>query len=177
MPTHSVTRAMTGCAVARLNSVLSASASPARWRCVLDHGDLHSEADAEVRHLVLARVARRLDLPVDPAPAESARNEDRVRSVEAAGAGALDLLRVDVADLDPGTGVDPGVDQRFAERLVGFRQPHVLADHRDPHVPARVLESANDRIPFREIALLRLQPEPLDDQIVEPLLMEHAGIR
>jgi hypothetical protein len=49
---------------------------------VLDHGELHAEADAEVRDAVLARVADRLDLAFDAALAEAARHEDRVHAGE-----------------------------------------------------------------------------------------------
>ena len=40
---------------------------------VLDDRHLHAEADAEVRHAVLAREAHRLDLALDAALAEAAR--------------------------------------------------------------------------------------------------------
>ena len=142
---------------------------------VLDHRDLHPEADAAIRHLVLACVAHRLDLSVNPALAESAGDEDRVHPVETANAGALDLLGVDVADLDSGPGMDSAMDERLAERLVGLRELDVLPDHRDPNLPARALDAVNDRVPFGEIALRRFQPEPLHHQVVEPLLVEHAG--
>ena len=51
---------------------------------VLDHGNLHAEADAEVGHAVLAGVAHRRDLALDAALAEAARHEDRVHAGEAA---------------------------------------------------------------------------------------------
>src|SRR6266496_5152505 len=44
---------------------------------ILDHRELHAEADAEVRNIVLAGVADRLDLAFDAALAEAARDEDR----------------------------------------------------------------------------------------------------
>ena len=67
----------------------------------LGHRDLHAEADAQVGHVVLARVARGLDLALDAAHAEAAGHEDAV----AGGELALDLavgepLAVDPAHLD-----------------------------------------------------------------------------
>ena len=50
----------------------------------LDHRHLHAEADAEIRHLPLAREAHRLDLALGAALAEPARHEDRVHVLEAA---------------------------------------------------------------------------------------------
>src|SRR5207247_9864718 len=43
----------------------------------LDRGDLHAEADAEVRNLAFAGVLHRGDLALDAALAEAARDEDR----------------------------------------------------------------------------------------------------
>ena len=44
----------------------------------LDDRHLHAEADAEIGHGVLARIAHRLDLALDAALAEPARYQDRV---------------------------------------------------------------------------------------------------
>jgi hypothetical protein len=51
---------------------------------VLDHRELHAQADAEEGHLVLARVADRLDLALDAALAEAAGHEHRVAASSAA---------------------------------------------------------------------------------------------
>ena len=50
---------------------------------VLDDRHLQSEADAQVRHLLLAREFHRRDLALDSALTEPARHEDRVDVVEA----------------------------------------------------------------------------------------------
>src|SRR5207244_4717923 len=84
----------------------------------LDHRELHAEADAEIRNLVLPRVADRGDLAFDTALAEAAGNEDRVHPAKSADAVAFDRLRIDVMDLHLAAGMDAGVDQRFGQRLV-----------------------------------------------------------
>ena len=142
--------------------------------CVFDHRDLHSETDSEIRHPVFACVAHRLDLALDSPLAESAGNENRMGVHEASDSGALDLLGIDVPDLDSGSGMDSGVGERLAQGLVGLRQFDVLPDHRDPHLPARILEIAHHRVPLREVARLRLHAEPFDHEVVEPLIMEHS---
>ena len=76
---------------------------------VLDHRELHAQADAEIRDLVLARVADRLDLAFDAALAEPARHEHRVHALQAIDAVALDRFGVDVVDVDPAARVDAGV--------------------------------------------------------------------
>jgi hypothetical protein len=70
-------------------SAITGAASRGRTRCCcagqrshvtgeLDDGDLQPEAQAEIGHVVLARVARGGDLALDAALAEAARHEDRV---------------------------------------------------------------------------------------------------
>ena len=46
--------------------------------CILDHRELHAEADSQIGNPVLARVADRLDLAFDAAFAEASRHQDRV---------------------------------------------------------------------------------------------------
>ncbi len=81
----------------------------------LDGGELHAQADAEVGNPVLARMADRRDLALDAALAEAAGHQDRIHLVEATDAVLLDAFRVDVMDVEPGTGMDARVDQRFRQ--------------------------------------------------------------
>jgi DNA-binding LytR/AlgR family response regulator len=63
---------------------------------ILDHGHLHPETDAEIRDTVLAGEARRLDLALDAALAESAGDQDGVQAVEMIEAQSPDLVLLDV---------------------------------------------------------------------------------
>ena len=56
---------------------------PTTWRANSDTATCMPEADAEVRHLVLAREAGRADLALDAAHAEAAGNEDAVARLAA----------------------------------------------------------------------------------------------
>src|SRR5712671_2052263 len=85
----------------------------------LDHRELHAQADAEIRDLVLARVLDRLHHAFDAPLAEAPGDEYRVHAFqERADAVLLDRLRIHVTDVDPAARVDPGVDERLVERLV-----------------------------------------------------------
>src|SRR5262249_7024722 len=64
-----------------------------------DHGELHAEADAEIRHLRFTRIADRGDLAFGAATAEAARHEHRVEMLEAFDALRLDFFRIDVFDV------------------------------------------------------------------------------
>ena len=103
----------------------------------------------QVRNALLARIADRADFALDATLAEAARHQDRVEVLQAVGTVALDLLGIDVVDPHPRLGVDAGMDQRLAERLVRLGQVDVLADHRDAYLALRVLERMHQAIPDR----------------------------
>ena len=98
----------------------------------LRDGDVHAEADAEVRDLVLARDAAGEDLPLPAARAEAARHEHAVDACEL-GARLLErhVLGVDPAHVHTAAARDPRMLQRLVHREVRVVQLHVLADERD----------------------------------------------
>src|SRR3954462_7945014 len=129
-------RSITGHSVSMSNSVEFAPGMPATWRGggptgdvagELAHRDLHAQADAQVRDLLLARDLDGADLALDPATAEPAGDEDAVDAGEALVGGVLVLerLRVDPVDLDPAAVQVPGVAQRLADREIGVLELHV----------------------------------------------------
>ena len=98
----------------------------------LGDGDVHAEADAEVRDPALARDLAGEDLPLPAARAEAARHEHAVDLLEQLGRLLVGhVLGVDPLDADPRALVDAGVLERLVHRQVGVVQLHVLADERD----------------------------------------------
>ena len=98
----------------------------------LRDGDVHAEADAEVRDAVLARDAAGEDLPLPAARAEAARHEDAVDAGEL-GARLVErhVLGVDPAHVHAAAVVDARVLERLVHREVRVVQLDVLADERD----------------------------------------------
>ena len=144
---------------------------------VLDDGELHAEADAEERYLLLAGVADRLDLALGAAIAEAAGDEDRVEAGQhlrrAVGAARLDLLGVDVLEVDAHVVVEAAVDERLVQRFVRVPQVDVLADDADLHGAARrLLEAVHDALPRRQIRLAGPDVEALRDLLVDALGVE-----
>ena len=94
--------------------------------------DVHAEADAEVRDLVLAGDAAGEDLALPAARAEAAGHEHAVDAREL-GARLLErhVLGVDPAHVDAAAVVDAGVLERLVHREVRVVELHVLADERD----------------------------------------------
>src|ERR1051326_6606633 len=142
----------------------------------LDRGELHAEADAQIRHAVLARVADRRHLALGAALAEAAGHEDRVHALEAGGPLALDLLGVEVVNVDFGPGVDAGVAQRLVQALVGVLQVDVLADARDvEHLLVQHHRDLVDRVdvPGRDHRLLLHVAEERD---LAPLVLRQRPV-
>jgi hypothetical protein len=90
--------------------------------------------------LLSARVFDRVDHPLNPALAESAGDQDSVGMLQAQrrGLARIDLLRFDPFDHGALFVREPAVDQGFAQTLVGVFELHVLAHHRDAHLPLRI---------------------------------------
>ena len=101
---------------------------------VFDHGDLHAEADAEIRDLRFARVFRRRDHPLNPAAAKPARNDNPVESGKRLRRVlARDRLGIDPSDRNIRTAGITRVLQRLDYGEVGIVQLHVFADQADLH--------------------------------------------
>src|SRR4030067_2310407 len=66
----------------------------------LDHHQLHPQTQAQVRHLVFARIARRIDFPFDATAAEASWDNDTVRPLDLMPAAPfLQLCRMHPFDL------------------------------------------------------------------------------
>ena len=144
---------------------------------VLDHRELHAEADAEVRDRVLTSVAYRSDLALNATLAEAAGHQNGIHPLQQPGAALLDVGGLDEVDAHAGAGLHASVGQRFVERDVGIAYLHVLSDHRDVDLTGRVRLRIDHALPCREVgrARLRLEAEFLDDDPVEILRVQQHG--
>ena len=142
---------MTGCLVVLSNSVEFASFEAADVAGELDGGDLHAEADAEIRDLVFAGVLGGQDLALGAAVAEAAGNEDAVHVADdGLRAVILDGLGVHADDLHLGVVMGAGVDERFVDRFVGVLQLDVFAGDGDGHLVFRMDDALHETLPILE---------------------------
>src|SRR5581483_6183319 len=141
----------------------------------LRDGDVHPEADAEVRDAVLARDAAGEDLPLPAARAEAARDEHAVDLFELP-ARLLDrhALGIDPADTYVAAVVDAGVLERLVDRQVRVVELHVLADQGDLDHTLALPDALGQLVPLAEVRLRRRQPELLTDEVVEALLLQRG---
>src|SRR5712692_2914186 len=141
-----------------------------------DHGELHAQANAEIRNLVLARMLDRLHHAFNPPLAEAPGDKYRVHAFQQhADAFLLDRFRIHVADADPAARVDPGVDERLVERLVGIGEVDVLADHGDRNLVLGMLQRLDQLFPYPEIGGLGDDAELVADDFIQHLLVQHPG--
>ena len=144
----------------------------------LDHRHLHAEADAEIRHLPLAREARRLDLALGAALAEPARHEDAVHAFELLHRLAPRPRRSRESiqsSLTAHIVGDAAMGHRLGQRFVAVEQVRVLADDGDRDLALGPADAADDLVPAREIGLRRVEAEMGADLAVEPLGVIGAG--
>ena len=142
----------------------------------LDDRALETEAQAEVRDLVFARVVGGEDLALDAAMAEAAGHEDAGRALEA----FVDVLlrqrlRIDPADARIDLVRPGGVLERLGDREVGIRQLDVLADEGDLEDRLGRLDPGDEGAPLVEVRLDVgvAEPELANDQTAEAGGLEH----
>ncbi len=138
----------------------------------LDARELHAEADAEERDLVLARESNRRDLALGAACAEAGRDEDAVVLDERRRAELLEILAVDVPDLDAAIVRDPAVKQRFVEALVALDELDVLADEPARDLLLRLRDARDDLFPRIEPRRARPDVEVRGKALIEALLRQ-----
>ena len=125
---------------------------------VLDDGQLHAQANAEVGDARGAGVVGGEDLALDAARAKAARHEDAVGPFQRrprllpALLPRLQLLGVDPGEVQLAVGGEAGVLQSFDDAQVRVGEPRVLAHHGDRHRrPQRVPPFRQLRPPGREV--------------------------
>ncbi len=140
----------------------------------LDDRDLHTEADAEVRNLMLTRILCCHDHALDTTGAETARNQDPIDPGEQRlCAGLLELLGIHPADLHLRTVCDTTMLQGLHDAEVGIMQLRILADDGDDRLAARMTQILDHMCPVGEIRLRAWQVETLEDRLREMLVLHH----
>ena len=121
----------------------------------LDHRHLHAEADAEIRHVALARELRRADFSLGAALAEAARHQDAVDVLEERRRVLLlEHLGLDPVEIDLDLVGDAAMRERLDQRFVGVLHAGVLADDGDGDVAFRIADALVDQLPAREVGRL-----------------------
>ena len=156
------------------NSAEFAPVEPAHVTGERDHAALQTEAQPEVRHPVLARVARGRDLAFDAAHAEPAGHDDAVETREAAfGEQPFGVVGGDPVDDDLRAGRVAAVLQRFDDGEVRVGEVDVLADETDVDFLVGRAHTVDERTPFGEVGFVLVEVQDATDVPVEPLVVQH----
>ena len=144
----------------------------------LDHPALQAQAQAQVRHTVLASVACSEHLALDATMAEPSWDEDAGHAGERrANRVGRERLRVDPAHHDRAVMCPAGVPERLGHREVRVGQLDVLADDRDLQFLLRPADPVDERPPGGQVGRMRaiLQGKAADDQVAEALASNCSG--
>jgi hypothetical protein len=137
-------------------------------------GNLHAQAQAQVGHLVLARIFRAWILPSMPRSPNPPGTRMPPRPFNILSAPSrFDHLGLDLLDFHPAIVGHPAVDDGLIDRLVGVVELDVFAHHADAHAVLRGDEFADDLLPVRHVGHGRVQMQQPADQFVHPLALQH----
>ena len=147
--------------------VLQAASVPGE----LDHGELHAQADPEIRDAGVPGIPGRPDHALDAAVAEASGHQDPVNAAKELGDVVFlhERFRIHVDPVDPHAVEQARVLERLVEALVGVGELHVLADHRDAHLLFPALEDLHELLPALHHWLAGPHAQVLHDPLVEPL--------
>src|SRR5579875_162893 len=138
---------------------------------IFDGSALHSEANAEERHLAGARVGDGIDHAGNAALSETAGNQDPIDMMQQAlgSGGRVDILGFNPFDDDALAIGEAAMDESFAKAFVGVFQLNILPDHADANLALRMLKSFEHGEPAAQVARRRLQVQKLQQLFVEAL--------
>ncbi len=80
-------------------------------------------------------------------------------------------LRIHPVDVDLVVVVDAGMVESLVDREVGVGKLHVLAHERDIDLGRERCRVGDELVPLGHVGLGALEREPIDDHLVEPLLV------
>ena len=121
-------------------------------------GNLHPQAQAEVRHIVFAREPGRLNFSFDPPFAKATRDQYPAKPIQVfLRAIAFDVLRIDFLDFHPAIVGDAPVNGRLIHRFISVLHLDVFADHSDAHPMLGRDQFANNLLPMRHVGRRRIQ--------------------
>ena len=132
---------------------------------ILNDGDLHTKADAEIRHLLFPGVLRRKDHALNAPAAKAAGNDDAVQMGQLFAHGVLrQCLRIDPLNIHHGVQRVARMAQSFRHGEIGVVKLDVLAHEADGDVLAAVSDFLHHLNPFRQLRLGGLQTQfPADN--------------
>ena len=142
---------------------------------IFHHGQLHAQANTQVRDLVFAGITNRGNLAFSPALAKAARDQNGIHILERIAAIAFQVFRIQIMDPHLGVRLNPGMHQRLDQRLVRFGQVDVLAHKGHIDKALRVFQRMHQLVPDRQVGRSGQNRQTVADDLVEHLVVQHLG--
>ena len=127
---------------------------PGHMPGIFNDGDLHAQADAEIRHVVLPGVLCCQDHALDTTVAEAAGHQNAgAISQHPANVFRRQALGVHPFDIHPGVAGRPRMEQGLDHAEIGVVEAGIFAHQGDLHGLVYAVDAADQRCPFRQIRL------------------------
>ena len=137
---------------------------------------LHSEADSEIRDLMLAGVGRGVNDALDASAAEPAGDDDGVSLAKKPVCGLfIQILRFDPLDCDFRMVGDAAVLQGFHDGEIRIVQGGIFSDERDGDGGLRIPEGADHIFPFTKVRSRRVEMQAVEDPVCKMLFLHDEG--
>ena len=139
---------------------------------------LHTQAEAEVRHVVFTGILDGTDLAFDAAVAEAAGNDDTVDAFEDffhREVRVFQSFRIDPVDIDFRLIGDASMVQSFSDAEVGVVESDVFTDQGDFQGLFRIVNGMDHFLPVFHIAGTIGQVEFFQDDAVHPFFRQEEG--
>ena len=137
---------------------------------------LHSEADSEIRDLMLAGVCRGVNDALDASAAESAWDDDGISLTKEPVCGLfIQILRFDPPDRDFRVVGDAAVLQGFHDGEIRIVQGGIFSDERDGDGGLRIPEGADHIFPFTKVRSRRVEMQAVEDPVSQMLFLHDEG--
>ena len=137
-------------------------------------GDLHAEAQAEIRHVVFARVLSGQHFTFHAAFTKAAGHQNAVHLCQVhRGAVTFDVLGIHADNFDGTIVSAAGVGDCLIDAFVGVLQMDVLANHANPNAVRRLDDAFNDGLPFAHVGRLGLEAQLLANEFIHLFALKH----
>ena len=140
---------------------------------ILNHRDMHSQANTQIGNAIFTGIPRGHDLALNTPLTKATGHQYRVDVAESGGALCFYLLGIDMLYVDLRKGLYTRVFERLVEGFVGILQFHILANHGNGHLLVGLYLAPQDIVPLAEIGLDTLQPEALHNDGIETVVVQH----
>ena len=127
---------------------------------VFNQRHVHAKANPQKGNTLLSGKTHCIDFALYTAVTKSSWHQYCVQLFQHPDALCFNILSIDIRDLHPGIGLQPGVVKRFIQRFIRIHQINILSHHADFDDTLTLTElSSYNVLPFRQISGRLVEPK------------------